>query len=122
MSRPEDDPAVAPGSGATFDGWCVFPPEAVPEQFRSRAVSVSLVPLLPGEAKQVLEGRDVTPDLGPEEEAIARLAAQGLTIRTIARQVGMSHRGVQYRLASLRDRFGVGSTAELRALLARRGF
>lgn len=125
MSGPDGDGVVLPegpgGSPRPFDGWCFFHPEAVPERFRSRAVSVSLVPLLPGEARGVLDGRAVAPEVGPEDEAIVRLAAQGLTIHTIARTVGMSLRGVQYRLAGLRERFGVASTAELRVLLARRG-
>jgi DNA-binding NarL/FixJ family response regulator len=82
---------------------------------------VSLVPLLPGEAKDVLRGEPVHPELEREDEEIARLAAQGLTIGAIAHTVGMSSRGVEYRLAALRQRFGAASTAELRLLLARRG-
>ena len=112
MSPPNDGPR----------GWLFLEADSVPERWRDRAVSVAMVPLLPGEAAQVLAGESAEPEVDETDHLIVALAAEGITIDGIARRIGMSPRGVQLRLARLRDRLRAGSTAELRVLLARRGF
>lgn len=102
-------------------GWVVLPPGEVPEDWRARARHVALVPLLPEEIADVLQGRPAVPALEKRDERIARMLAGGSSLREIGRAVGLSPRGVQHRLARLRDRYGVGSNAELAAYLARHG-
>lgn len=118
------DQHTSPHDGGEEDaqGWLLLSPPAVPERWRHRAVDLCLVPLLPEEAAQALAREPVDPAMDPEDAVLARLLAQGVTIEAIATEVGMSVRGVQYRLAGLRERFGVETTAELRGLLARWGF
>jgi DNA-binding CsgD family transcriptional regulator len=103
-------------------GWVLLPEAAVPERWRSRAIAMWLVPLLPDEAEQILEEGRAEPGMTPAEEAVACLVARGMTVDAIARQLRISPRSVNRRLASLRERIGVASTAELAAALASRGF
>lgn len=80
-------------------GWVLLPPERVPERWRARSRPVALVPLL-----------------------VAEMVVSGASIPQMANAVGLSPRGVQHRLARLRERLGVATTAELVARLARCGF
>lgn len=109
LSEPED--------GA----WVLLPVGEVPEPWRGRARQVALIPLLPEELAAVLSGRAASPALDERDERIARLLTTGASLAEIGRAVGLSPRGVQHRLAALRRRFGVHSTAELAAYLARHG-
>jgi DNA-binding CsgD family transcriptional regulator len=61
-------------------------------------------------------------DLDPADENLARLTARGLTVSAMAGRLNLSARSVNRRLARLRERLGVASTAELAVELARRGF
>lgn len=112
------------GRGGEPKGWLLLSSSAVPEEWRHRAVdlALALIPLLPEEASAVLAGQEAHPALGPEDARLARLLVRGLTISAIAGETGMSVRGVQRRLVRLRERFGVGTTAELRGLFAEKGF
>lgn len=103
-------------------GWLLLDPRAVPKRWRERAIPVALVPLLPREAEQVLGGQEALPELDPQDERLARLAARGLSVPVIAAEVGISPRSVQRRLAELRRRLGVGSKVELVRALSKRGF
>lgn len=102
--------------------WVLISPRAVPERWRHRVVDLALIPLLPEEASGVLAGEGAHPALNPDDAALARLLVRGLTISGIARELGMSVRGVQRRVGRLRERFGTETTAELRGLFAERGF
>jgi hypothetical protein len=104
------------------DGWLFLRSEAVPERWRHRAVSVNLIALLPHELTELLDGGSVQPAIDAATEGVARLAARGLTVAAMARELGISTRSVDRHLARLRDLFGSGSTTELTAELARRGF
>jgi len=103
-------------------GWVLLPQEAVPERWRSRMVPLALVPLLPEEVSSVLGGEALVPSLDGTDQRIAALAAAGRSLTAIALEVGLSARSVQSRLARLRRRVGVQTTAELRATLASQGF
>lgn len=104
------------------EGWFFLGPAHVPARWRERAVPVFLVPLLPQEARQVLDGGEpVLPQVGPEEERLLEHIARGRSVAQMAHAEGVSSRGIQHRLSKLRRRFGVVSTSELGALLARRG-
>lgn len=105
-----------------FDGWVLLPPEMVPKRWRHRAVTITLVPLLPSEAQQILTTESATPDIDPEDEAVLRLAGRGLSSQAIARELKVTPRSVQRRLARLRDRLGVDARADLPAVLSSRGF
>jgi DNA-binding NarL/FixJ family response regulator len=83
---------------------------------------MALVALLPEELSEILDGELALPALDPEDERILRLAARGRPVSAIARELGVSMRGAQYRLARLRRRFGAQSTSELAVMAARRGF
>jgi len=102
------------------EGWLFVDPSRVPDRWRDRAVPVCLVPLLPEEAASVLDGS--LPELSEDVEELARLVAGGMSVTEMARRLHLSHRSVQRRLARLRLRLGVETTAQLAALLARRGF
>lgn len=112
-------PDCAHHEGAS--GWVLLPPGHVPQRWRRRAQQVMLVPLLPDELPAVLAGTPTSPQLDERDEQLARLVAAGASIRQMAGAVDMSPRGVQHRLARLRERFGVETTAELVAQLVRHG-
>ena len=101
--------------------WLFLSPDAVPEQWRSRARPAMYVPLLPDETKDLLAARPVLPSLSARDEHVARLAATGRTSASIARELGVSRRTVDRRLAALRDQFGVTSSAELAVRLSAHG-
>lgn len=101
--------------------WMIVEPADVPPRWEERAVPVLVVPLLPEEATAILQQGQLRA-VDPAEERLARLVAQGMTVDAIARALGITSRSVQRRLANLRERLGVGSTAELAVELARRGF
>lgn len=107
------------GADPRFPGWAVLPPSVVPESVQRRAVAVLLVPLLPEEAKELFgPAREV----GGLDRQILQLIAEGASAEAIGRTLGIQPRRVYRRLASLRDRFGVGTTRELVALVAPWGF
>ena len=97
--------------------WVLIAGQEIPEEWRSRARQVSLVPLLPEELSGLLEDRD--PD---GEDDLLHLVAQGSTTEQIAQSLELSRRTVERHLARLRDRFGQPTTAALSSFLARRGF
>jgi DNA-binding CsgD family transcriptional regulator len=97
-------------------------PEQVPERWSGRARSLSLVPLDPDEASQVLSKGSATPSMSQEEESVAKLVARGHSARAIAQALHMTERSVYRRLARLRKRAGVETTAQLAAQLAHQGF
>lgn len=103
-------------------GWCFFAPEAVPDEFRERAVPVMLVPLLPEEADQIWQRPEVGPALLKEDREFLRAVASGKARAQIAKELGIPLRSVDRRLSKLCKRFGVATTSELVSFLARRGF
>ena len=103
-------------------GWMLLPQEAVPDRWRSRIIPLALVPLFPEEASMVLAGEPAAPAIDSTDQRIASLAAAGRSLTEIAREVRLSVRSVQNRLARLRRRAGAATTAELRAMLASQGF
>lgn len=127
-SEPRPSEAVEPGGeepagdGSDHEAWLVVRGAAAPEPWRSRGRPMTLVPLLPGEAARLLAGRPAQRELTEEDEQLATLSARGLTASQMARELDLSLRATQYRLARMRRRLDVGSTAELAALLSRRGF
>lgn len=102
--------------------WVLLSPAAVPERWRGRGRHVVLVPLLAQEAAAVLAGEPAAPALDERDERLAGMVLTGASISEMARAVGLSRRGVGHRLARLRERFGVATTTELVAELARLGF
>ncbi|MCA1708080.1 MAG: helix-turn-helix transcriptional regulator [Actinobacteria bacterium] len=105
-----------------YQGWFFFHPSAVPERWRERAVEVLLVPLLPEEVEQVFDGVRAVPQISSEDERLAELVAQGISVPEIAAELDLAPRTVERRLARLREKLGVTTTAELGAFLSRRGF
>lgn len=105
-------------------GWVFLRTSAdeLPDRWRQRAVTVSLLPLSPDEIVAFLEESRLLPTLDPRDAEIGALLAAGLPPSAIARHVGLSTRTVHRRLAALRERFQTGSTAELALLLAKSGF
>lgn len=104
-------------------GWLFVGATALPERWRSRAIEMFLVPLLPDELAAVLSGTSAsTPPVVPAEERLCQLVAAGLSRTAIARSLSVSSRTLDRRLLALRRRFGAESFADLRAALARQGF
>jgi DNA-binding CsgD family transcriptional regulator len=102
-------------------GWLFLSPEALPDVWRSRAQPAVFVPLMPAEARQLLAGEAAEPTLSARDEKVARLAARGRTADAIARELGISRRTVDRRLALLREQFGVSSSVELGVCLSALG-
>lgn len=107
------------GTSERAAAWLFVRPDAVPAQWHDRAEPMALIPLVPEEVRHVL---GTAPDVEPGDVRLVRLAARGRTAAAIARDLGVSSRTVERRLAALRQEFGVGSTAELAVALAGRGF
>lgn len=103
-------------------GWVLLPADDVPERWQERAIPLVMVPLLDPETGAILDGRPASSSVEDDEARLVRLLANATPIRTIARQLGIGERATQKRLATLRERFGVATTAELSALLAASGF
>ncbi|HEX2057795.1 MAG TPA: hypothetical protein VHI71_05435 [Actinomycetota bacterium] len=103
-------------------GWILVAPSELPDRWRDRAVPMFLVPLLPGEARDVLAGEPAGSELHGEDLSLARLVARGVPVDDCARQLHLTSRTVYRRLARLRRLVGVDTTGELVAELARRGF
>jgi DNA-binding CsgD family transcriptional regulator len=101
-------------------GWLFLTRESVPEPWRERAVDIVMVPLTQVEEARILEA--VAPELDADQQRLVNLVAQGLSAGAVARRLSMPQRTVEHHLSRLCDRFGARSTAELSALLARRGF
>lgn len=102
--------------------WVLMDPSSLPSRWRERAVPMLVVPLLPEEAQELLDGERVLPEVMASDELLLRLIARGTSTRTISLKLGLSVRTVHRRLAQLRERYGVRSTAQLVALLSRQGF
>ncbi len=103
-------------------GWLILEPADVPDAWKDRARPMALVPLLPDEAKQILEEGAAEPSVAAQDPEFLRLVARGESAGLIARRLALSTRSVHRRLARLRDAMRVSSTAELAAELSRRGF
>jgi two-component system invasion response regulator UvrY len=99
-----------------------MPPDAVPQGWAERAVTLSLIPLTPEEAQDLMKPQPLFPLLDRSELELLRLVAAGRYVEEIADALSMAPRTVFRRLAQLRRRFGVSSTAELALVLARAGF
>ena len=103
-------------------GWLILDPERVPDAWKDRAQQMALVPLLPSEAEQILDGGSAEPATVASDPDFLRLVARGEAVGTIARRLSISTRSVHRRLARLRESVGAASSAELAAELSRRGF
>lgn len=103
-------------------GWLFLEPGSVPDRWAERAIPVMLVPLTTEESAQMLNGQPVDAGALAPDADLMRLVARGLSAEVIARRLGLAARSVYRRLARLRETFGVATTAELAAELARRGF
>lgn len=99
--------------------WCFFEVGSVPERWQGRARQVFLVPLLPDEAESLW---DQITAIGDQDEPLLRLVAAGKSRQEIARELDLPLRTVDRRLSALTARFGLQTTSELVALLARHGF
>lgn len=105
-----------------YAAWLFVRPESVPKKWESRAEPAMFIPLLAEEAAAILEGGITGPTLGDSDELLARLVAQGQTLDAVARQLGVSRRTAQRRLADLRARLGVSNSFDLATVLSARGF
>lgn len=90
--------------------------------WRRRATPLWLVSVTPDELSSVIAQRPSGPPLTDEEEELLPLVAAGLGTSAIATRLRVSPRTAERRLARLRRRWNVATTAELAALLAGRGF
>ena len=102
--------------------WVLIDAPTVPSEWERRARRVSLVALLPDEVDALLQSHELRPAVTPAEAEFLGLVAAGHPGSYIARRLRVSERSVFRRLARWREHFGVDSTAELAAELARRGF
>ena len=103
-------------------GWVILSPDAVPERWRSRAIPMVLVPLVPAEATQLLSDATVEHHIPAVHIPLVRLVARGLSAVEIAREIGVSPRTVQRHVARLSQDFGVATIQQLATELAKRGF
>jgi DNA-binding NarL/FixJ family response regulator len=92
------------------------------EAWLRRATPLWLLSVTPDELSSVMGERPSVPPLTDDEEELLPLVAAGLGTSEIATRIRVSPRTAERRLARLRHRWNVSTTAELAALLARRGF
>ena len=109
-------------NGERASRWVLMPADQVPGRWADRSFPMAIVPLLPSELDELMQGRSVAPHLTAEEEVLAGYVAAGYSTEEIAKRVHMTTRSVYRRLARLRERVGAESTAELVSRLARMGF
>jgi DNA-binding CsgD family transcriptional regulator len=109
-------------SSDEIPGWVLLSPDAVPEVWRPRGVTVVLVPMTPSEAAQVLSRTPAEQSVTAAELPLVRLVAKGHSAEQIARELRVTSRTVHRHVARLRDAFGVSTLQELATELARRGF
>lgn len=102
--------------------WLLIASDDVPEQWRHRCVQVSMVMLLPGEAKRLLSGNHGEPTFDRDDEKLAHLLAEGVRVEDIAERMHMTRRSVYRRIARLRAELGVSTVTELATKLSRLGF
>src|SRR5688572_22690991 len=86
--------------------------------WRHRATPLWLLSVTPDELTTLIAQRPSGPPLPREEEELLPLVAAGLGTRAIATRLGVSPRTTERRLARLRRRWKVATTAELATLLA----
>jgi DNA-binding CsgD family transcriptional regulator len=103
-------------------GWLFLQPDRLPDRWRHRARPAVYVPLLAQELDELLDGHLSGPALTSAEERLAALVADGRSVQAIARELGLAHRTIERRIAALRDRLGVRSSADLALALCARGF
>ena len=117
-------PSDAGASGAVTveHGWFFVHAQALPEAWKSRAVPVYLLPMMPSEALEVLLSRGSGPALDDVERRIAALVARGANTGEIAKQVQISARSVQRHIARLKKRTGATTRVDLVHKLSSRGF
>lgn len=101
-------------------GWLLVQPRSVPEAWLERAIPMALIPLSTEEASEVLGRISPANDVDPADDTIIDLLIQGLTTAAISNRLAVSERSVQRRLASLRERLGAKSNAQLVAMLSER--
>jgi DNA-binding NarL/FixJ family response regulator len=106
----------------TAVGWLFLHPAAVPEEWKDRTRPAVFVALDEDEIRSLLVSGSIDKTPTGVEDELLPLIARGLSASAIARRTKYSERTVHRRIAHLRDRYGVGSTPELAAELARRGF
>lgn len=105
-------------------GWLFLTPEAVPEHWQERAVAVAFIPLFGHELDSVVArpGATVGKKRSSADPSLVALVAKGLTKQQLARELNVSIRTVDRRLAVLRAEFGAQTLPELTGMLARLGF
>ena len=101
--------------------WVLMAPPLVPSRWAERVRTMSLVPLMPDEAIQLLESGTAPLGLTVEDERVARLAARGASAEAIALELHMTKRSAYRRLARLRKRVGARNATELAGWLLMRG-
>ncbi len=110
------------GEGISASGWLFLHPSAVPEEWKERGRPAVFVALDEEEVVSLLRSGSIHKSVHADEEEFLSLVARGLSAREIARRLGRSERTVHRLLAQFRERYGVLSTSELVAELAKRGF
>jgi DNA-binding CsgD family transcriptional regulator len=101
--------------------WLVVEGDEVPDEWRARSRSVTVIPLLPGESRNLLESGSTAPALEPFDEELLLLLGEGLGTRRIADRLGRPERSVQRRLARLRRDLGAETNTDLALMAARLG-
>ena len=109
-------------SNGEVPGWVILSPDAVPDAWHSRAIPMMLVPLTPAEVGGLLSETPLEQDIAVADLPLVRLVARGHSASQISRELGISLRTVNRRIARLRDDFEVATIQELASELARRGF
>lgn len=106
----------------TESEWTLLIPSGqVPDEWQERGTLMVAIQVSPAEALTMVtqQHSDPTP-LEPLDEDILRRIHDGLPLSSVARDVGLSLRQVQRRLAILRKRFGVTTTTALVVRLSAR--
>lgn len=121
---PQPAPSAETENFIAADAWLFFAGDSLPvAEWTGRAVPGFLVRITPDEISSLPSGRHApSAGIASEDRPLASLVARGLRAQSIADELGVSLRTTHRRLAKLRRRLNVASTAELARLLRATGF
>ena len=100
-------------------GWFLVAKHALPEEWRERAIPVYLVPLSLSDVEKLQPLDGASPSLDEDDEAVARLVAEGFLPQQIAARLHLSRRSVFRRLAHLRQLMDCETNTQLATKLAK---
>lgn len=116
-ARPEPEDLI-PDEGHS-SGWFLVAEHALPEGWHERAIPVYLISISLSDVKRLQPLDGTAPSFDDDDQAVARLVAEGFLPQQIAARLHLSRRSVFRRLAHLRQLMDCETNAQLATKLAK---